>query len=215
MLKAMKKLLLIFALLGTYSTELEAQHFVTSYGVELSWRIPTRVNTVMTHQFYDYQMVHVSRTRKHGIRFFDFIFQRGDVFVEVSVRNDGFIARRYVTYNYPFVDHVCGLSCGYHANYYQTFYNTCNSFDHYGHNHIVYNNERRIHASRHNKNFKNHPRNDDWGRNRNTQTRHSREGNQRFQDPTVRRGRYHDDVSSRNSRKSRNAHFKNKSGRAR
>ncbi|MEQ8924899.1 MAG: hypothetical protein RLO81_03745 [Fulvivirga sp.] len=139
----MKKLVFTLALAVGLSSIVNAQYFVTSFGVELGWNLPNRVHNVVYNNYYGYDIVHASRVSNFGVRYFEIILQRGDVFVEVSVRNDGWINRRVVRYNYPLVNHVCGSVCGFHSNYYTTYYNHCNSHFHNGHNHVVYVNNRR------------------------------------------------------------------------
>ena len=137
--KAMKKLLLSLVLVALLSVEGKSQTFITSFGVQLGWNIPTRVETVIYHDYINYNVVHATRVVRYGITYFDLVLQQGDIFVEVSVRNDGFIYRRNVVYEYPFYNHVCGSSCGYHSVYYSAFYNDCSGHSHHGHNHVIYN----------------------------------------------------------------------------
>ena len=145
----MKKILLTFGLVSVLAIGVQAQHFVTSFGMELGWNIPTRVRTVVQHHYHDYHVVHATRAPRLGFDYFDLVLQRGDVFVEVSVRNDGYVANRHVRYDYPLYDHVCGGTCGYHADYYTTYYTTCHGHNHHGHNHVVYNCSQPYYGHRH------------------------------------------------------------------
>lgn len=117
-----------------------AQHFifVTSFGVTQSWGMPYEVVHFIEHDYWGYNVVHTRRINQNGKLFFDIVLQRGDVFVTVSVGRFGRIYNRVVTYDYPFYNHVCGNSCGYHSNFYQRNVVVCNSHHHHGHNHVTY-----------------------------------------------------------------------------
>ncbi|MEQ9167838.1 MAG: hypothetical protein RLO12_16375 [Fulvivirga sp.] len=134
----MKKILLLIGLVAGISVGVNAQHFTTSFGFELGWGIPNRVQTIISHDYYGYDMVHAARVARVGVDYFDVVLQRGDVFIQVTVRNDGFISRRTVYQDYPLYNHVCSHSCGYHNNYYTTYRNVCTSHHHHGHNHVTY-----------------------------------------------------------------------------
>ncbi len=207
----MKKILLSFGLVALLSLAVKAQHFVTSFGVELGWNIPNRVTTVIHHDFYDYHMVHVTRSRRFGASFFDIILQRGNVFVEVSVRNDGFIYSSATRFDYPLVNHVCGHGCGYHSGYYAAYYNTCSSHHHHGHNHIMYNYDRPYYGygNRYYGHKRYVNRNVHIEQRNNVSNRKDRTVNQRRKDNDqyTRRDRYHDEqVNDSRNRKSRVVH---------
>lgn len=141
----MKKILFTLALVVSFTSLVKAQVFVTSFGVELGWNLPSRVNTVVYNDYYGYDVVHATRVSRFGVGYFDLILQRGDIFIEVSVRNDGWVDRRVVRYDYPLTNHICGSVCGYHNTYYTSYYNSCSSHSHHGHNHVVYVNNRKSH----------------------------------------------------------------------
>lgn len=190
----MKKILLLIGLVAGVSLGVNAQHFTTSFGFELGWGIPNRVQTVISHDYYGYDMVHASRVARVGIDYFDVVLQRGDIFVQVTVRNDGYISRRTVYQDYPLYDHVCSHSCGYHNTYYVSHRNTCNSHHHSGHNHVVYVNNKHYNGSGH------HGKGHAYGHYKNGKKDHKHnKGHWNSQgDSYSRRDRYYDD-SRRNS----------------
>ncbi len=145
----MKKILILIGLVAGVSLGVNAQHFTTSYGFELGWGIPNRVQNIISHDYYGYDMVHASRVSRIGIDYFDVVLQRGDIFIQVTVRNDGFVSRRTVFQDYPLYSHVCGVNCGYHNNYYIANRNMCGSHNHYGHNHVVYVNNKHYNGHAH------------------------------------------------------------------
>jgi hypothetical protein len=134
----MKKILLLIGFVAGVTLSVNAQYFTTSYGLQLNWGIPSRVENIIHHDYYGYEWVHASRVSRVGFDFFDIVLRRGDIYIEVSVRNDGFITRRSAIMDYPLYEHVCGSSCGYHNTYYTSYNNGCNSHSHSGHNHVVY-----------------------------------------------------------------------------
>lgn len=137
-LSAMKKILLILTFIVVVSMKGEAQHFTASFGVTHSWDVPVHVTRVISHDYYGYDVVHATQIRRGGGLFFDLVLQRGDVFVEVNVRHDGYVIDRVYHDYYPLHEHVCSNYCGYHTTYYRSHYRTCNSHSHHGHNHVVY-----------------------------------------------------------------------------
>lgn len=145
----MKKILLILTLFVGVTLKGEAQHFTASFGVTHSWDVPMRVTRVIGHDYYGYDMVHATQIRRHGGLFFDVVLQRGDVFVEVSITHHGHIIRSVSRNYYPLHDHVCSNYCGYHSNYYNTYYRDCHSHNHHGHNHVVYVNRPHGHGHGH------------------------------------------------------------------
>jgi hypothetical protein len=134
----MKKILLLIGLVAGVSLSVNAQHFVTSFGFELGWGIPLRVQNTIQHDYYGYDIVHATQVNRYGISFFDVLLQGNNGFIEVSVRNDGFINRRAVYNHNPLYNHICSNQCGYHANYYTAYNGHCNSHNHHGHNHVAY-----------------------------------------------------------------------------
>ncbi|WP_040495179.1 hypothetical protein [Fulvivirga imtechensis] len=134
----MKKMILFLLLSTGVSLQGKAQHFIASFGVEHSWDIPTHISNVVYDHYYGYEWVHASRAYHSGGLFFDVVLQRGDMFVELTIRKDGYITRNFVRDYYPLHDHVCSSHCGYHATYYRTHYKSCHSSHHHGHNHVAY-----------------------------------------------------------------------------
>ena len=218
----MKKLILTFALSVALVTFAKAEFFITSFGVELGWNIPHRVQTVVYHDFYGYDIIHANRFNRHGRGFFDLVLQRGNTFIELRVRRDGFITRSLVSYNYPLFNHVCGLNCGYHSFYYSTYFNHCNSIHHHGHNHVVYNVRRPYIGHRH---FNHRHRVYTRLRQERVHTAHRRSSretrnsrinsNQRSNDNTTsvynRRTRVHDSDKARVNRSDRNVNTRSRS----
>ena len=185
----MKKILLTLAIAVSFTSLVNAQNFVTSFGVQLGWNLPTRVNTVVYHDYYGYDVVHATRVSRFGVGYFDLILQRGDIFVEVSVRNDGWVDRRVVRYDYPLASHVCGSVCGYHSTYYTTYYNNCSGHSHHGHNHVVYVNNRKPHHVHGN----NHPgKGHAYGHNKDHKNKHNEYDSRSSNDNYSRRDRYYD-----------------------
>jgi hypothetical protein len=193
----MKKILLLIGLVAGVSLGVNAQHFTTSFGFELGWGIPNRVQTVISHDYYDYDMVHASRITRVGIDYFDVVLQRGDVFIQISVRNDGWISRRTVYQDYPLYDHVCSHSCGYHNNYYVAHRNVCSSHHHGGHNHVVYVNNKHYDGPGH------HGKGNAYGHYKNGKKGHGHYNNKNWSngDSYTRRDRYYDE-----SRRNRTSH---------
>lgn len=205
----MKKILLTLAIAVSFTSLVNAQNFVTSFGVQLGWNLPTRVNTVVYHDYYGYDVVHATRVSRFGVGYFDLILQRGDIFVEVSVRNDGWVDRRVVRYDYPLANHVCGSVCGYHSTYYTTYYNSCSGHSHHGHNHVVYVNNRRPHHVHGN----NHPgKGHAYGHNKNHKNNNYKHDSRRDSESYTRRDRNYD--PDRNSRVSRTTYSQSSNSRS-
>lgn len=199
----MKKKILLLAI-GAFllSIKSEAQHFVASFGAQVEWGVPNRVEYTIGHDYYGYNWVHATRTVRNGYTYFDVLLQRGDVFVEVNVGHNGRImGRTYFDY-YPLNGHVCNGYCGYHANYYASHRVACNSHHHHGHNHVVYKSAYtqvyhapKGHAHGYHKKHYNH-------KNRVVYTRNTE---------PVRRGRYYNDARNRQDRDHGKGHYKARS----
>ncbi len=212
----MKKFILIIGVvLAGLSTHSNAQYFVTSYGYEVNWGVPGVVHSVVYHDYTDYDWVHANRVVRFGVDYFDIVLRRGDVFIEVSVRNDGYINRRVVHQYYPLQHHVCGTSCGFHSNYYAVYNTGCNSHSHHGHNHVVYNT---VHYNKNHGHFKgngHHGKGNAYG--------HYKNGKKHFDDDDrrknnkesyTRRDRYYDSRDSK-TRNNRVTYTKTSNGRGR
>mgnify|MGYP000716499182 CR=1 FL=1 len=143
----------------------EAQHFVTSYGIEQQWGIPYEVYYTLDHDYWGYDIVHASHIVNRRRNYFDIVLQRRGVFVRLSIGRNGRVLRRIVTNDYPLFDHVCNNHCGYHDTFYQNYAVK----DHHGHfyvnyrrprpNVMAYNNHKKHwhgNAYGHNKGYKNH-----------------------------------------------------------
>jgi hypothetical protein len=112
----------------------EAQHFVTSYGVEQRWGIPYEVYYTLDHDFWGYDIVHASHVVNRRHNYFDVVLQRRGVFVRLSIGRNGRVFRRIVTNDYPLFDHACTNHCGFH----DTFYHNYAVNDGHGHFHVNY-----------------------------------------------------------------------------
>lgn len=142
----MKKTILLLVLLAGFSWKGEAQHFIASFGTQHSWGVPYYVSDIVYDNYYDYNWVHATRIVRGGYVSFDVLLQRGDAFVEVNIGRHGRIqSSRFINY-YPLHDHICGDFCGFHSNYYNAYYNNCNSHHHHGHNHVIYRPGVRVHV---------------------------------------------------------------------
>lgn len=233
----MKKLILTFALSLALISLSKAQFFITSFGVELGWNIPNNVSTVIHHDYYGYDVIHANRVIRYGHSYFDLILQQGDIFVDISVRNDGFISRRLVSYDYPLLGHICGNQCGYHSNYYVAYNNHCNSHNHRGHNHVVYNynrpyrghahhNQQRVthvnykgnHHSNgrgHNKHIEKHNNRSDKGRhNKDSRTAYENKSRRSSDGQYTRRSRNYEVVNNSNGRSGRSAESRSSRSRS-
>ena len=134
----MKRITLLVVFITAISFKGNTQHFIASFGIESSWDIPVHVSHVVHDNYYGYEWVHATRVVRRGSLFFEVLLQRGDVFVEVHIGPRGHVYRTRHWDYYPFHDHVCSHRCGYHPVYYRTYYTTCRSHHHHGHNHVVY-----------------------------------------------------------------------------
>lgn len=145
----MKKLILTIALSVALASLAKAEFFITSFGVQLGWDIPHRVQNVVYNDYYGYDIIHANRFNRHGRTFFNLVLQRGNVFIEMRVRHDGFVSRSFISQGYPLFNHVCDVNCGFHSYYYTSYFNHCSSRHHHGHNHVVYNVNRPYVGHRH------------------------------------------------------------------
>ena len=153
----MKKIILLSFAVIVIATGSKAQTFVASFGVEHYWNVPHGVVSYVDNRYYDYDWVHTRRTVRYGgVVEFDLILQRGDVFVEISIDNFGRIIRTTHRNYYPLNSHVCDSYCGYHANYYNTYYASCHSHSHQGHNHVTYYRQPQGYAYGHYRSHENH-----------------------------------------------------------
>jgi hypothetical protein len=206
----MKKILLFIGFVVGISLSVNAQYFTTSYGLQLNWGIPSRVENVIHHDYYGYDWVHASRVSRVGFDYFDVVLRRGDIYIEVSVRNDGFITRRSAIMDYPLYEHVCGSSCGYHNTYYTSYNNGCNSHSHSGHNHVVY-----YSKSNHNNH---HGQGHAYGKHKNEKYESHNEANKRQVQKSstyTRRDRYYDSNSGKNHSGGRNRETNNRTASSR
>ena len=127
----MKKLILIALLAGLSASAVQAQYFVASYGYVHNWDMPYAVSETLEDEFWGYDLIHAQRIEHHGNLFFMVMLQRGSRFTEVKMNRRGRILEK-VRWNYfPYNDHVCDAFCGFHSNYYLTYYRP----DYFGHQH--------------------------------------------------------------------------------
>lgn len=133
-----KKILLSLFAIMVIASASQAQTFIASFGTGLSWGVPHRVSHFVEHNYSNYNCVHAKRVAFHGGYNFEVVLQRGDIYIELNLDPFGNVIRSVRRDYYPLYDHICGGQCGYHANYYQAFYSSCNSHSHHGHNHINY-----------------------------------------------------------------------------
>lgn len=127
----MKKFLLLATLAIVSGTTLKAQYFVASYGYVHGWDIPQAVSYAIEDNYWGYEMIHAERINHHGRLSFNVMLQRGNRFVEVTVNRKGRIIETVKWNHFPLQSHVCGDYCGFHSNYYLTYYRP----DHHGHQH--------------------------------------------------------------------------------
>ena len=127
----MKKLILIALLASLSATAVQAQYFVASYGYIHNWDMPYAVSETLEDEFWGYDLIHAQRVEHHGNLFFVVMLQRGSRFTEVKINRRGRILEKARWNYFPLNDHVCGAFCGFHSDYYLTYYRP----DYYGHQH--------------------------------------------------------------------------------
>ncbi|WP_137091894.1 hypothetical protein [Mangrovivirga cuniculi] len=119
----MRKAILFIALvLFGFASELQAQHFVTSFGVSHEWGVPGRVARSITYDFRGYNWIHTNRYRDHGHLFFTVVLQGRRGFFEVTYDDYGRVVRERRLRANPMHGHHCGNHCGFHEVYYQRVY---------------------------------------------------------------------------------------------
>ena len=134
-MKNLRNIGLILGLVVLISSSSTAQYYYTSYGYAQDWRLPSFVSHSIYDNYYGYDIAHVQRYYRHGQRNFNVLLHRNGWFVELRIDNQGHIYRtiRHRTY-YPLMSHSCTNHCGYHRNYYTTYY----PHYHHGYQKIVY-----------------------------------------------------------------------------
>lgn len=141
--------------IGLVSQRAEAQTFVASFGVQQSWGVPISVVRYVDDFYYGYEWVHTRQIVNHGVVDFQIVLQRGPVFIEITLDRFGRAYRTVRRDYYPLDNHVCGPTCGYHANYYRSHYAVCSGHNHSGQNHVVYYKRPRVNVYR-NYRYNNH-----------------------------------------------------------
>ena len=122
-MKNLRNIGLILGLVVLISSSSKAQYYYTSYGYAQDWRLPSFINHSIYDNYYGYDIAHVQRYYRHGYRNFNVLLHRNGWFVELRFDQHGHIYRtiRHRSH-YPLISHSCTSHCGYHRNYYTTYY---------------------------------------------------------------------------------------------
>ena len=152
----MKKISIIAFLFGStmlFSSTSNAQHFYTSFGISQSWNIPSYVHYSIQDNYFGYNVAHVKRFNRHGHTNFNVLLHRNGWYVEIAMDNHGHIYnRKKHRWTNPLMSHSCGAFCGFHRNYYTSYYPK-----YHGHHHkTVYVTNHHGHKNSHHKKSKNY-----------------------------------------------------------
>ncbi|NMM49035.1 hypothetical protein [Marinigracilibium pacificum] len=119
----MRKAVLFIALvLFGFVSEIQAQHFVTSFGVSHEWGVPGRIARSVSYDFRGYNWVHTNRYMDRGHTFFTVVLEGRRGFFEVTYDDCGHIIRERRLRSNPMHGHHCGNHCGFHEAYYTRVY---------------------------------------------------------------------------------------------
>lgn len=118
----MKKYLLVSLFVLMSGLTVKGQFLVASYGNVHSWDIPDPVAYTVSEEFWNYNLIHAERFTYNGHVRFTLTLQNGSVFKEVSFNRRGRILEVSRFNYYPLNGHLCDEFCGFHSNYYYTYY---------------------------------------------------------------------------------------------
>ncbi|MEH0157035.1 hypothetical protein V6R21_23140 [Limibacter armeniacum] len=115
----MRHLITLLAAIMFLPLASNAQRYMRDDGGYNDWRMPNNVFTSISYEYRGYDVIHARRVDTRSNVSFDVVLQKGDVYFEVSVGNDGRIYRRQRRTYSPLRDHHCSHHCGYHEVYYK------------------------------------------------------------------------------------------------